>query len=81
MSVHNVPNDVLGNLHPFALIILIPVCDLFVRRSILPIYTFLTPRLTDLSRHPPHGFQPHRSQEDSLWLLRGLSRHDLGCVY
>lgn len=30
MSTHGVPNDVLSNLNPFALIILIPVCDLIV---------------------------------------------------
>lgn len=30
MSTHGVPNDVLGNLNPITLIILIPVCDLFV---------------------------------------------------
>lgn len=42
MTTHNVPNDVLGNLDPFALIILIPVCDFFVRPSISHFYTFLT---------------------------------------
>ncbi|KAI5120636.1 hypothetical protein M0805_009396 [Coniferiporia weirii] len=30
MSTHGVPNDVLSNLDPFALIILIPICDLFI---------------------------------------------------
>ena len=30
MSTHGVPNDVLSNLDPFALLILIPVCDLIV---------------------------------------------------
>jgi len=29
MSLHGVPNDVLANLDPFALIIFIPICDLF----------------------------------------------------
>jgi len=30
MATHGIPNDVLSNLDPFALIIFIPVCDLFV---------------------------------------------------
>ncbi|EIW75406.1 peptide transporter PTR2A [Coniophora puteana RWD-64-598 SS2] len=30
MSTHGVPNDVLNNLDPFALIIFIPICDLFI---------------------------------------------------
>ena len=30
MTTHGVPNDVLSNLDPFALIIFIPICDLFV---------------------------------------------------
>ncbi len=30
MSLHGVPNDILANLDPLALIILIPVCDLFL---------------------------------------------------
>jgi len=30
MNTHGIPNDVLNNLDPFALIILIPICDLFV---------------------------------------------------
>lgn len=29
MSVHGIPNDVLNNLDPFALIIFIPICDFF----------------------------------------------------
>ena len=30
MSTHGVPNDVLSNLDPFALLIFIPICDLFI---------------------------------------------------
>ena len=30
MQTHGLPNDVLSNLDPFALLILIPVCDFFV---------------------------------------------------
>ncbi|OCK89306.1 MFS peptide transporter-like protein Ptr2 [Cenococcum geophilum 1.58] len=30
MSLHGIPNDVLANLDPFALIILIPICDLLI---------------------------------------------------
>jgi len=30
MDTHGLPNDVLSNLDPFALIILIPICDLFI---------------------------------------------------
>lgn len=30
MSTHGLPNDVLSNLDPFALIIFIPICDLFI---------------------------------------------------
>jgi POT family proton-dependent oligopeptide transporter len=30
MATHGLPNDVLSNLDPFALIILIPICDFFV---------------------------------------------------
>jgi len=30
MSTHGVPNDVLNNLDPFALLIFIPICDLFL---------------------------------------------------
>ncbi|KAL5526292.1 hypothetical protein ACEPAF_8015 [Sanghuangporus sanghuang] len=30
MATHGLPNDVLGNLDPFALIIFIPICDLFI---------------------------------------------------
>ena len=30
MTLNGLPNDVLSNLDPFALIILIPVCDLLV---------------------------------------------------
>jgi len=30
MATHGVPNDVLSNLDPFALIIFIPLCDLLV---------------------------------------------------
>ena len=31
MSTHHLPNDVLSNLDPLALIIFIPICDIFVR--------------------------------------------------
>lgn len=31
MSTHGLPNDVLSNLDPFALLIFIPICDLVVR--------------------------------------------------
>ncbi|KAG6888586.1 hypothetical protein C0995_007268 [Termitomyces sp. Mi166 len=30
MSTHGLPNDVLSNLDPFALVIFIPICDLFI---------------------------------------------------
>jgi len=30
MALHGVPNDIISNLDPFALIILIPICDLFI---------------------------------------------------
>ena len=30
MTTNGLPNDVLSNLDPFALIIFIPICDLFV---------------------------------------------------
>jgi hypothetical protein len=30
MTLHGVPNDVLSNLDPLTLIVLIPICDLFV---------------------------------------------------
>ncbi|KAL5525215.1 hypothetical protein ACEPAF_9084 [Sanghuangporus sanghuang] len=30
MSTHGLPNDILSNLDPFALIIFIPICDLFI---------------------------------------------------
>ncbi|KUJ06681.1 Ptr2 peptide transporter [Mollisia scopiformis] len=30
MDLHGLPNDVMSNLDPFALIILIPICDLFI---------------------------------------------------
>ncbi|KAH9930689.1 POT family-domain-containing protein [Fomitopsis serialis] len=30
MALHGIPNDVLSNLDPFALIICIPICDLFI---------------------------------------------------
>lgn len=30
MSTHGVPNDILSNLDPIALIIFIPICDLIV---------------------------------------------------
>jgi POT family proton-dependent oligopeptide transporter len=30
MALHGVPNDILSNLDPFALIILIPICDIFL---------------------------------------------------
>ncbi|KAF2396099.1 PTR2-domain-containing protein [Trichodelitschia bisporula] len=30
MALHGVPNDILSNLDPFALMILIPICDLFL---------------------------------------------------
>lgn len=35
MSDHGVPNDVLSNLDPFALIICIPICDLLVRTMLV----------------------------------------------
>jgi len=34
MTTNRLPNDVLSNLDPFALIILIPLCDLLVLPSI-----------------------------------------------
>lgn len=30
LSTHGIPNDVINNLDPFALIIFIPICDLFL---------------------------------------------------
>ena len=33
MATHGLPNDVLSNLDPLALIIFIPICDLFVSLS------------------------------------------------
>lgn len=34
MATHGLPNDVLSNLDPFALIIFIPLCDLLVSYSL-----------------------------------------------
>jgi POT family proton-dependent oligopeptide transporter len=34
MALHGVPNDIVNNLDPFALIILIPICDLFIYPAI-----------------------------------------------
>ncbi|KAF4618863.1 hypothetical protein D9613_009972 [Agrocybe pediades] len=34
MTLHGIPNDVLSNLDPFALIILIPICDMFIYPSL-----------------------------------------------
>lgn len=30
MALHGIPNDILNNLDPLALIILIPICDIFI---------------------------------------------------
>lgn len=35
MSTHGLPNDVLSNLDPLALIIFIPLCDLVVSTDLL----------------------------------------------
>lgn len=35
MSTHGVPNDILSNLDPIALIIFIPICDLLVSNTTL----------------------------------------------
>ena len=42
METHGLPNDVLSNLDPLALIILIPVCDLVVRPSLLSVLFLLS---------------------------------------
>ena len=42
MATHGLPNDVLSNLDPFALIIFIPLCDLLVS-SLLTYHSELIP--------------------------------------
>ncbi|EKM53217.1 uncharacterized protein PHACADRAFT_259421 [Phanerochaete carnosa HHB-10118-sp] len=43
MSTHGVPNDVLSNLDPFALIIFIPICDLFIYPALRRVGINFTP--------------------------------------
>ena len=38
LSTHGLPNDVLSNLNPFTLIIVIPICDWFVRLILVDSY-------------------------------------------
>jgi len=43
MSLHGVPNDVLSNLDPFALIIFIPICDLVIYPALRKAHIRFTP--------------------------------------
>ncbi|KAJ3523269.1 hypothetical protein NM688_g8757 [Phlebia brevispora] len=43
MATHGVPNDVLSNLDPFALIIFIPICDLFIYPALARANIHFTP--------------------------------------
>lgn len=43
MSTHGVPNDILSNLDPFALIIFIPICDFFVYPALARMGWHFTP--------------------------------------
>lgn len=81
MNTHGLPNDVLSNLDPFALIIFIPICDLVVGRN--PRLWYPLNRLIDhLSSDIPctrkKGLEIHRAQEDQLGLCYRNCSHDLG---
>lgn len=39
MSTHGLPNDVLSNLDPFALIIFIPIFDIIVRHFVVGFFS------------------------------------------
>ena len=56
MSTHGVPNDVLSNLDPFALLILIPVCDLIVSFPVRRLLRFHSPSIPGL---PPPSSSRH----------------------
>ncbi|EIN04582.1 PTR2-domain-containing protein [Punctularia strigosozonata HHB-11173 SS5] len=43
MQTHGLPNDVLSNLDPFALIILIPICDIFIYPALRRVGIHFTP--------------------------------------
>lgn len=43
MALHGVPNDVLANLDPLALIIFIPICDLFIYPALRKANIHFTP--------------------------------------
>jgi proton-dependent oligopeptide transporter, POT family len=43
MALHGVPNDILSNLDPLALIILIPICDIFIYPALRKVGIKFTP--------------------------------------
>jgi hypothetical protein len=83
MDTHRLPNDVISNLDPFALLIFIPACDLIVTipHSILNVFldkpVLLYPTVLSC---PPTGWpQLYCSEEDYCRVHFGLSGYDMGC--
>jgi hypothetical protein len=79
MTTNGLPNDVLSNLDPLALIIFIPICDLVVRS--LEEYNFpgLIMTIVDLPSACTCRYPVHLSKENSLGLRHGSCIDGLGC--
>lgn len=78
MTTNGLPNDVLSNLDPLALIIFIPICDQLVstaKERNLP--DLITPT-TDLPRTRTCWYQIHRSEEDHMGLRHSSCIDGLG---
>ena len=78
-TANGLPNDVLSNLDPLALIIFIPICDLLVstaKERNLP--DPITPT-TDLPRTRTCRYQVHRSEADRMGLRHSSCIDGLGC--
>jgi hypothetical protein len=78
MTTNGLPNDVLSNLDPLALIIFIPICDLLVSTAKEHHLPDLIMTTTDLPSTRTCRYQVHRSEEDHLGFRHSSCIHDLG---
>lgn len=80
MTTNGLPNDVLSNLDPLALIIFIPICDLLVgaRNTQSTSFPTLTCHLSDIPCARKEGLEIYGAQKSRVGLRHRHRVHDLG---
>lgn len=78
MNTHGLPNDILSNIDPIAIIIIIPICDLLVSVPQTIYEPYLLRSTSGVSGSTKIRNQLQCAEEDYRWFLHRGVGNDLG---